>query len=145
MIRELGQTLGWINLFPDLIKGIVKTFQWVMSKCSGKNILVNIQQLPPLSGTRTFLKNLRKYLPLQSPFLNLLDLFHVIHVHWLRPYDNTNRAGGTRATGRRGGGRVCFAYFQLGVRKALTESPVVFRENELGSFFNDYLRVICFL
>lgn len=39
---------------------------------------------------------------------------------------------------------VCFAYFQPWVRKALTESPVVCRGNELG-FFNDYLRVICFL
>lgn len=39
---------------------------------------------------------------------------------------------------------VCFAYFQLGVRKALTESPVVCWENELV-FFNDHLRIICFL
>lgn len=28
----------------------------------------------------------------------------------------------------------CFAYFQLGVRKALTESPVVCRGNEQGLF-----------
>lgn len=31
-----------------------------------------------------------------------------------------------------GEGCVCFAYFQPGVRKALTESPVVCRGSELG-------------
>lgn len=40
--------------------------------------------------------------------------------------------GGTRATGRGWVGGVCFAYFQPGVRKALTESPVVCWGSELG-------------
>lgn len=84
-----------------------------MTKCSEGNILANIQQLPPLSVTITFLKNLRKYFALQSPFLNLVDLFHVIHVHRLHPCDNASRAGGTRATGRRGGGSV-FCIFSVG-------------------------------
>lgn len=37
-------------------------------------------------------------LALQSPFLNSVDLSHIIHAH--HPCDNANRAGGTRAAGR---------------------------------------------
>lgn len=107
-----------------------------MSECPRCNLSEKCQERPLLS--------VQNSLALQSPFLNPVDLFHIIHSHWLHPCDNANRAGGTRATGRRERGGGVFCIFPAMGPESFNWIPCRVPGKWAG-LFNDYLRLICFL
>lgn len=143
---EYGQFLVCRNLCSYLINGFVKydRIKDLMSKCSGRNNLEDIQPPPLLSVT--FVQSLRKYLCFRSkkipgppesmckscwPFL-----WHPCS--WTPPLRQCQKS--RRNERHRKGRGVCVCVLHISSWGFL----VVSQGNELG-FFNDYLQLIRFL